>query len=146
MVNAIHIHFNTYHQNFNIYINISKIVRISKYLQSPRTTTKIILDTGATQHMTGDMHIFLTLTIQLMFPSNQVVVLVDGSTTLPICGVGAIRLKIGIYILEIENMLYVPRLDDTIFSITEHIKYSNCSFIGNNNKYTLIFPKNLFLQ
>ena len=30
---------------------------------------------------------------------------------------GTIRLKIGIYILENENVLYVPRLDDTLFSI-----------------------------
>ena len=71
-----------------------------------------------------------------MLPFNQVVILVDGSTTLPICGVDIIRLKIGIYILEIYNVLYVPRLDDTLFSITEHIKYNNCLFIGNNNKYT----------
>ena len=36
-------------------------------------------------------------------------------------------------------MLYVPRLDDTLFSITEHIKYTHCSFIGDDNKYTLKF-------
>ena len=72
-----------------------------------------------------------------MFLSNQVVVLADGSTILPICEVGTIWLKIDIYILEIENVLYVSRLDDTLFSITEHIKYKNCSFIGDNNKYTL---------
>ena len=52
---------------------------------------------------------------------------------------GTIRLKIGIRILEIENMLYVPRLDDTLFSITEHIKYTYCLFIGDDNKYTLNF-------
>ena len=67
--------------------------------------------------MTGDINSFLTLIMQSMFPSNQVVVLADGSTTLLICGVGTIRLKIGIYILENENVLYVPRLDDTLFSI-----------------------------
>ena len=75
-----------------------------------------------------------------MFPSNQVVVLADESTTLPICGVGTIRLKIGIHIPEIGNELYVPRLDDTLFSITEHIKYTNCSFIGDDKKYALNFP------
>ena len=52
---------------------------------------------------------------------------------------GTIRLKIGIRILEIENMLYVPRLDDTLFSITEHIKYTHCLFIGDDNKSTLNF-------
>ena len=36
-------------------------------------------------------------------------------------------------------MLYVPRLDDALFFITEHIKYNNFSFIENNNKYTLNF-------
>ena len=41
----------------------------------------IILDTGATQHIAGDIEIFLTLTMQIMFPFNQVVVFVDGSTT-----------------------------------------------------------------
>ena len=78
--------------------------------------------------------------MQSTFPSNQVVVLADGITTLPICGVDIIQLKIGIYILDIENMLYVPRLDDTLFFITKHIKYNNCLFFGNNNKYTLTFP------
>ena len=71
--------------------------------------------------MTGDINSFLTLIMQSMFPSNQVVVLADGSTTLLICGVGTIRLKIGIHILEIKNVFYVPRLDDTLFSITEFI-------------------------
>ena len=62
--------------------------------------------------MIGGINIFVTLTMQLMFPSNQLVVLVDVST----CEVGTIRLKIGIYILEIEKkVLYVPRLDDTLF-------------------------------
>ena len=67
--------------------------------------------------MIGGINMFVTLTMQLMFPSNQLVVLVDVSTTLPICWVGAIRLKIGIYILVNENVLYVPRLDGTLFSI-----------------------------
>ena len=101
------------------------IVRISKYLQ-------MILDAGSTQHMIGDINMCLVLVIQSMFPSNQVLCLIDEVTTLPICGVDTIRLKIDIYILEIENVLYGPRLKDTIFSITEHIKYNNCSFIGSN--------------
>ena len=77
--------------------------------------------------------------MQYIFTSNQVVILVDRSTTLPICGVDTIQLKIGIHILEIETVLYVYRLDDTLFSITEHIKYKYCPFIGDDNKYTLKF-------
>ena len=96
--------------------------------------------------MTGDINMFLTLIMQSTFSSNHVVVLIDRSTTLLICGVGTIWLKMCIHILEIKNVLYVPRLDDTLFSITEHIKYKNCSFIGDDNKYTLKFPTFLFLQ
>ena len=109
------------------------VARISKYLHSPTTITKMILDTDATQHITDGIHMFLALIMQSMSPSNQVIMLADGVTTLPVCGMDNIWLKIGIYIVEIKNVLYVPRLDDTLFSITEHIKYCNCSFIGNNN-------------
>ena len=102
--------------------------------------TKMSLYTGATQHMIGDINMFLTLVMQSIFPSNQVIILADGIIVLPLCGVDTIWVKIGIYILEIRNVLYAPRLDDTLFSITEQIKYNNCLFIGNNNTYTLEFP------
>ena len=81
-----------------------------------------------------------------MFPSSQIVALTDRTIVLPICGVGTIRLKFCIYILEIENVMYVPRLNDTLFSITEHIKYNNCSFIGNNINTRYIFQPFPFLQ
>ena len=76
-------------------------------------------------------------------PFNKVLCLIDEVTTLPICGVDTIRLKIDIYILEIENVLYGPRLKDTIFSITEHIKYKNCSFIGRTQIHAN-FPRILY--
>ena len=56
----------------HVFLNIYSLLQLLKIL---------ILDTGATQHISGDIEIFLTLTMQLMFPFNQVVVFVDGSTT-----------------------------------------------------------------
>ena len=55
------------------------------------------------------------------FKTTQVVCFVDGETILHITGIGAILIKVYIYIIEIENLLYVPQLDETLFSITEHI-------------------------
>ena len=72
--------------------------------------------------------------------------LADGSATLLICGMGTIQLKIGIHILEIENVLYVSRLDDTLFSITEHIKYKTVHLLEmtiNTREMFQLFP---FLQ
>ena len=66
------------------------IVRISKYLHSPTTMTKMSLYTGATQHMIGDINMFLTLVMQSIFPSNQVIILADGIIVLPLCGVDTI--------------------------------------------------------
>ena len=33
------------------------------------------------------------------------------------------------------------QLKDTLFSVTEHIKSKDCSFMGINKQYTLTFPK-----
>ena len=62
------------------------VARISKYLHSPTTITKMILDTDATQHITDGINMFLALIMQSMSPSNQVIMLADGVTTLPVCG------------------------------------------------------------
>ena len=102
---------------------------------------KIILDTGATRHMIGNIKLFNTLHLQLDNNLINIVHLADGNTTLPIHGVGNITINIGIHKITLKNVLYVPQLKDTLFSVTEHIKTKDCSFMGTNNQYILIFPK-----
>ena len=89
--------------------------------------------------MTGCKSIFHSIKMSPNFKTTQVVCFVDGETILHITGIGAILIKVYIYTIEIENLLYVPQLDETLFSITEHIKINNCSFIGNDSKYILSF-------
>ena len=89
--------------------------------------------------MTWKKSILHSIKILLNSKTTQVVCLVDGVTTLHITSLRTILVKLCIYTIEIENLLYVPQLDETLFSITEHVKINNCSFIGNDSKYILSF-------
>ena len=117
------------------------IAKVSKYSHTNPNIMKIILNTGATRHLTGNIKLFHTLNLQLDNNLINVVPLVDGNTTLPIHGVGNITINIGIHKITIKNVLYVLQLKDTMFAVTEHIKTKDCSFMGINNQYTLTFPK-----
>ena len=44
------------------------------------------------------------------------------------------------HVVELHNVLFVPDLEDTLFSITEHIQSPNCSLKAEKNKYTLSNP------
>ena len=59
---------------------------------------------------------------------------------------GTIRLKIGIYILENENVLYVPRLDDSLFSIMKILSITIVHLLEITTNTRYISQTFLFLQ
>ena len=78
----------------------------------------MILDTGATKHMSGQLALFTNLTNV----TNSYVTLGDGTTKLQVLGKGTIKINIVTFVVELHNVLLVPDLEDTLFSITEHIQ------------------------
>ena len=106
-------------ENNNLIRNI--ITKIVKYFSKAklRSFIKIILNTGVTKHMTGNTDLFA----KIPPVTNKFVILGDGTTKHPVLGIGIIHVNIGNYFIQLHDVLYVPQLQDTLFSITEHIKY-----------------------
>eukprot|EP00558_Chaetoceros_sp_UNC1202_P009040 CAMPEP_0197232302 /NCGR_PEP_ID=MMETSP1429-20130617/152_1 /TAXON_ID=49237 /ORGANISM="Chaetoceros sp., Strain UNC1202" /LENGTH=1842 /DNA_ID=CAMNT_0042690279 /DNA_START=1 /DNA_END=5529 /DNA_ORIENTATION=- len=100
----------------------------------------MIIDSGATMHMTGLKHIFTNI-FQWDDPLHRqrTVILGDGTTTLNIAGVGTIDIEIGGKRVHLDNVLYVPSLKDTLFSIKEHTKHKGCGFHAEE-RAILTFP------
>jgi len=79
----------------------------------------VIADSGATFHMFKEKEFFTNI-----IPANGSILLGDSQTALPILGIGTVRCKIEIHILEIENICYVPLLAESIYSLFVQIQHS----------------------
>jgi hypothetical protein len=97
----------------------------------------IIADSGANFHMFKDKDFF-----EHISPAHGQVILGDGKTTLPIKGIGTIKLRIADNILSIDNVRYVPGLSESIYSLFLHIRTPNH---GINSSFEdglhIIFPE-----
>ena len=104
----------------------------------PLSANLMVLDSGASRHVSGILSLF---TIISYFNDNspRIVILGDGTSTLPILGFGSIDVTINNYRIILDNVLYIPKLNDTVFSIKEHVRFSQCSFYCAHNKATLSF-------
>ena len=120
------------------FVVIARTVRPVQ-LFSPQTIEKMVLDSSATDNMSGNKSYFVTL---ILFPDKtRVVLLGDGSTKIPVHVIGTIDIIINEkYRIKLHNVLYVPDLADTLFSVKSHMKYLHCSFLAANNNITLNFP------
>ena len=96
----------------------------------------MILDTSATKHMANLLDLFITL-IEV---KNCYVTLGDGTTKIHVMGKSPIRVYMDSHIVELQHLFFVPNLEDTLFSVTEHIQSSNCSLKTEKNSYTLYYP------
>ena len=103
---------------------------------------RMIVDSGATRHMSGLEHIFSHIDLwDETDPITKVVTLGDGTTTLPIKGSGTVQIVMNGHHVSLHDVLYVPALKDTLFSIKEHSTHRGCAFISENATATLFFPK-----
>ena len=108
---------------FNI---IAKIIQYKNITNEIDSSTKMILDTGTTKHMSC----LLDLSTSLTKVMDCYTTLGDGTTKLPVMGKGTIKIYIESHVVE----------KDILFSITEHIQTSNCSLKEEKNKDTLYYP------
>ena len=92
---------------------------------------KMILDTGATRHMTGNIKVFHTLNLQLDNNLINVVHLTDGNTTLPIHGLRNITINIGIHKITIKKFLYVLSIKRHPVLCNRAYKIQRLFFYGN---------------
>ena len=107
---------------------------------STKSIRRMILDSGATMHMTGDASLFSSF---IPFPAGHTynVVLGDGTTHLPVSGIGTISLSLSPSThIRLHDTILVPGLHDTLYSIKRHILSSGCTFHGENSIIDLSFP------
>eukprot|EP00957_Ditylum_brightwellii_P084437 6421004-Ditylum_brightwellii.AAC.1 len=97
-----------------------------------------ILNSAATKDMMGYLPLFIHI---VYFPEsyNGVVVLGDGKTRLKVKGFGTIQMWMKNEVFRLKNVLYVPELDDTLFSMILHGTHPNCFFVIKEGKVTLGF-------
>jgi hypothetical protein len=80
----------------------------------------VIADSGANFHMFKEKEFFESLV-----PAIGSVILGDGTTRLPIHGVGTVKFFIGDQLLRLDNVRYVPSLSESIYSFFLRIKQPN---------------------
>jgi hypothetical protein len=80
----------------------------------------IITDSGSNYHMFKELVFFDSLV-----PATGWVILGDGKTSLPIHGIGTIRLMIDGNELLVDNVRCIPELSESIYSLFLHLKCPN---------------------
>jgi len=116
----------------------------SSVLNSPSThntnqSITFVIDSGAYPHMCNTLAGFSQFSERLL-PGMKDVVLADGLTTAPIKGIGSMEFYIDKNMYRLHNVIYVPQLSHSLFSIKEHCKWKGCYFHTENNIATLAFP------
>jgi len=109
-----------------------------------RTASRsFIIDSGAFPHMCNDATWFTE--IDSSKHKGRVVTLADGKSQSNIMGEGDITINLGkgkIYTLQ--NVLYVPELSKSLFSVKAHIKQQGCYVHMGHDATVVAFPK--FIQ
>jgi len=77
----------------------------------------VIADSGANYHMFKEPEFFESIT-----PAKGNVILGDGTTCLPIIGVGTVKCFFGPKLVRIKNVRYIPSLSESIYSLFQHIQ------------------------
>eukprot|EP00957_Ditylum_brightwellii_P182324 13890087-Ditylum_brightwellii.AAC.1 len=94
-----------------------------------------VLDSGSNDHMCNKKEYFTTLQ---QSPVDYFT-LGDRKTRLPCKGVGTVQIQISKYVLRLINILFVPDLDCSLYSIKRHMRLPGYSQHADDD-YTLAFP------
>ena len=98
-----------------------------------------VSDSGANRHMCHDKALFIKMCAYT--GATQHVTLGDGKTTQPICGVGTIEFTTSLgHTIRLHNVVYVPGLNVSLYSINQHMKYEGCYEHSEYNSCRLAFP------
>ena len=104
----------------------------------PKNQFRFIVDSGATDHMCNSKELFTSLTA--IDDDTNAVTLGDGTTTSPIKGKGTIAYQVQHHIVHLHNVLYVPNLNVSLYSIKQHMKVQGCSEHSEANTCTIAYP------
>jgi len=107
--------------------------------QHPKQQIQFVIDSGAYPHMCNTLACFSQFSERLL-PGMKNVVLADGVTTAPIKGIGSMEFWVDKHMYRLHNVIYVPQLSHSLFSIKEHCKWKGCYFHAENNMATIAFP------
>ena len=133
--------FNHSKDNVSPYITLSsRSISLTKHSPSPKDKLRLILDSGAFPHMSNCRYSFDSFHPWPASAKVQHVLLADGTSKAPIQGIGSILFSINDFAVRLHNVLYVPTLSTSLFSIKEHAQYQQCSVRIQDNRYFLTFP------
>ncbi len=99
---------------------------------------RFVVDSGANKHMCNAKSLFTTF--QTVTSSSSYVKLGDGKHTCPIRGLGTIQYFVNNNVIRLHDVLYVPDLDVSLYSIKQHMKIQGCYEHSENNICTLAYP------
>jgi len=102
-----------------------------------KNTVTFILDSAAYPHMCTIKDAFTTFTPESKYKE---VTLADGTSSIKVKGSGNIKCKINNKETTIEDVLFVPELQNSLFSITQHIEKQGHYVHLENNATTIAFP------
>ena len=122
---------------------ISRRVSFSDYNLSNQAQNQhtFVLDSGAFPHMCKDASMFTHLYPWQPSSSTTEVTLADGQTTAKIEGIGTISFELNKHKVVLHNVLLVPSLSESLFSIKQHCVSTGNYFHTENNLATLAFPE-----
>jgi len=98
------------------YLRLAKTTILKTSLSRHPMLFPVIAGSGANFHMFKEKEFFESLV-----PAKGSVILGDGTTRLPIQGVGTVVCHVGEHLLRIENVRFVPSLSESIYSLLVHI-------------------------
>ena len=85
---------------------------------------RCIVDSSATHHMWNDPHAFVSFIPE----TDGGYVKLANNAKMPIVGSGTIRITFNDYILEIDDVFYIPSLLNSLYSVKQHIRNPSCAF------------------
>jgi len=130
--------------NNNIFSIIACYKRGINSQQQP--SNKFIVDSGATERMTGTKEVLSNIIMFLPLLSTKcMVILGDEIRTLEAKGKGTLDIIVHNKHLWLYNALYASGLQGTLLSVKEHIKWKECAFHRVDNVFTLSYPNNIIL-
>ena len=114
--------YNLHNDDVMNYLSISsKHISLNSSLTNPTVLKhKLVLDSGAFPHMSNDKNAFVTFLNWPPTARARHVMLADKDCTAPIEGFGTIAISINGFNIRLHNVLYVPALSTSLFSVKEH--------------------------
>ena len=103
------------------------------------TSHRFIIDSGAFPHMCNSPQLFTKIN-PWTSKKNPHVTLADGTTTSKIEGMGTIQFSINHNTVTLHNVLLVPTLSHSLFSVKQHCHSPGNYFHSESGTATLAFP------